>query len=122
MACRIAEKAWKQDHRVFVHTQSAQAAAEMDDLLWTFRQDSFVPHGRDHDGTDIHTKVLIGDGGQPTQPMDVLINLTDSVPLFFERFPRVAEIIPNDAKQKSLGRERFRYYREKGCTVESHRL
>ena len=43
-ACRLAEKAYHLKHRVHLHTASAAAAADVDDLLWTFRQGSFVPH------------------------------------------------------------------------------
>ncbi len=43
-ACRLAAKAWKQGHRVHVHTIDETGMARMDELLWTFRDISFLPH------------------------------------------------------------------------------
>lgn len=43
-ACRLAEKAYRLDHRVHLQTGSAAEAEQLDELLWTFRQGSFVPH------------------------------------------------------------------------------
>jgi len=45
LACRLTEKAWKQGHRVYINTASPQQLADLDDLLWTFRAGSFIPHG-----------------------------------------------------------------------------
>ncbi|MED5461998.1 MAG: DNA polymerase III subunit chi, partial [Pseudomonadota bacterium] len=43
-ACRLAEKAYKLDNRIHIHVSEPEAAARLDDLLWTFRGGSFVPH------------------------------------------------------------------------------
>ncbi|MEZ5578324.1 MAG: DNA polymerase III subunit chi [Candidatus Competibacteraceae bacterium] len=45
-ACRLADKAYGLGHTVYLFTASEARAAALDDLLWTFRQDSFVPHER----------------------------------------------------------------------------
>ena len=44
-ACRLAEKAYDQGLRVAVRTSSPAETAEVDELLWTFSDRSFVPHG-----------------------------------------------------------------------------
>ena len=44
-ACRIAEKACEQKLRVSVLAGGPPEAAELDELLWTFSDRSFVPHG-----------------------------------------------------------------------------
>ncbi|MEA2080825.1 MAG: DNA polymerase III subunit chi, partial [Pseudomonadota bacterium] len=43
-ACRLADKAYRLGNRVFIHTESAEQSRRLDDLLWTFQQNSFVPH------------------------------------------------------------------------------
>ena len=43
-ACRLAEKVWRLGHRVYLLAADPPAANELDDLLWTFSQGSFVPH------------------------------------------------------------------------------
>ncbi len=123
LACRVAEKAYSQGNRVYVHTADAQQAEHIDQLLWTFRAGSFVPHARiDDNSPEAEVPVLIGHGTEPRDHDDVLINLSPEVPLFFSRFHRVAEIISNDEEAKKLGRERFRFYRERGYPLNTHEL
>ena len=45
LACRLADKAYHQGRRVYLHAASAEQARHLDRLLWTFRDQSFVPHG-----------------------------------------------------------------------------
>ena len=44
MACHLVEKAWQQQHRVHIHTESAAQAKKLDEMLWSFSDDSFIPH------------------------------------------------------------------------------
>ena len=125
-ACRLAEKAWQKGHRVFIHTESMQAAKSVDDMLWTYRQDSFVPHAllRERQGTaaDACEPVLVGDGSAEPADLDVLINLGDSVPSFAERSARVAEIVTGDDPARRAGRTRYREYRDRGIDIHRHNL
>ncbi|MFO7594150.1 MAG: DNA polymerase III subunit chi [Pseudomonadota bacterium] len=119
-ACRLAEKAWQQGHRVYIHTGDPALSARMDELLWTFRQGSFVPHGLDEDPTSDDAGVHIGHGDEPQHHDEVLINLDREIPLFFSRFRRVAEVIGSDEENRRNGRERFRFYRDRGYPLQSH--
>lgn len=122
LACRLAEKAVGLGHQVYIHTASQAQAASLDNLLWTFRAGSFVPHGLYPGDTDEGLPVLIGHDAEPQGKTDVLINLAPEVPLFFSRFSRVTEVVNADEEQRRLGRERFRFYRERGYPLQSHDL
>jgi DNA polymerase-3 subunit chi len=93
--------------------------------LWTFSQGSFIPH-RVIDkvtGTTIIEPVVIGCGIAPESlDTQVLINLAGTVPEFFSRYQRVAELVDGNAQRRALARERFRIYRDKGCELHTHRL
>ncbi len=123
LACRIAEKAWTQGKRIFIHTQDQAQAEQMDTLLWTFRQGSFLPHelmgSQDYDA---QTAIHIGYGQEPGGDTQVLINLNDQVPAFFSRFERVAEVINDDASIKQLARKRYQFYRDRGYPLDTHKL
>lgn len=121
-ACKLAEKAWSLGHRVYIHTSSAEQARHMDDLLWTFRDGSFLPHEQYQVGQEDASPILIGADDAPDTTSDVLINLAQDVPLFFSRFLRVAEIIGSDDAAKNSGRERFRFYRDRGYPLNTHNL
>ena len=116
MACRLAEKIYKLGRKIHIHTESASDSKTLDALLWTFRDGSFVPHNIAGQATD--AAVIIGHGDEPQQHNDVLINLATDVPLFFSRFERVTEIIGQ--QDKAAGRERFRFYRDRGYPLKSH--
>lgn len=121
-ACRLAEKAWLRGHKVYIHTGDPQLSTRMDQLLWTFRQESFVPHSLDDDPAADEAQIHIGHSENPRHHDEVLINLAGEVPLFFSRFQRVAEVIDASEETRRAGRERFRFYRDRGYPLDSHSI
>ena len=121
MACRVADKAFRNGHRVYVLVNDGQQAAELDQLMWTFSQGSFTPHETFSGSIENEqTPILIGTGEAPDSWHDILITLTEDVPPFFSRFERVIEIVGNDESQKKNARDRFRFYRDRGYALQSH--
>ncbi len=126
-ACRIAEKAYRLGHGVYIHTTDQGQAKRLDELLWTFKQNSFVPHGIEGQSPDPDAAVLINHKAEladSTQAHNrqVLINLAQDIPLFFSSFERVAEVIGQDAENKASGRQRYKFYRDRGYSLDSHTL
>lgn len=124
-ACRIAEKAVLHEQHVFIRPASDGEARQLDELLWTFSQGSFVPH-RVVTGAEQEQPpepVLIGHGAEPvSERWDLLINLSGDVPEFFSRYARVAEVVDADDERRARGRERYRYYRDRGYTLNTHQV
>ena len=52
----------------------------------------------------------------------MLINLGLAPPPFFSRFERLAEIVGVDPADAEAGRERYRFYRERGYELRTHSL
>ena len=123
LACRLAEKAYRLDNTVYIHTASTADATRLNELLWTFRDGSFVPHciKGDSDGTEA-SPVVIGSDDDGIEPRDLLINLCDEIPAFAESFPRVAEVVTSDENCRKLSRKRFVHYRDKGHSIQTHKL
>ncbi|MDH3532067.1 MAG: DNA polymerase III subunit chi [Gammaproteobacteria bacterium] len=122
-ACRLAEKAYRLDHTVHIHTGSRADAERVDDLLWTFRDGSFVPHDMIATGSaNRPTPVTIGCGSAPVEARDLLINLDDAIPDFAATFPRVAELVSADEDCKRESRKRFAAYRDNGHEIETHKV
>ncbi len=121
-ACKLADKVYHLGQRVFIHTASDAQSRMLDDLLWTFKQNSFLPHNLYEAGQADPPPILVGHDSEPDQNTDVLINLAPDVPLFFSRFERVAEVIDGNDTRKTEGRERYRFYRERGYELQSHNL
>lgn len=119
-ACRLAEKAWRAENQVFIRVASADAARQLDDMLWTFRDGSFVPH--DIVGTGTQPAPISIGTELPDGPADLLINLTDAVPGDAGSFARVAEIVTSDDDAKARSRQRFSAYRDAGHELQTHKL
>ncbi len=120
--CRLTEKAYGLQHRVHAHTASAGQARELDELMWTFRQGSFLPHALSSSATDEPAPITIGYDENTDAGGDLLINLADDIPTFFDHFSRVAEIIDGTPESRSLGRERFSIYRNNGFEPNTHNI
>ena len=121
-ACRLAEKAWQQGNRVYIHTAGPEQSQRMDELLWTFRAGSFVPHAQDENSDAEDVAIHIGHSDEPQHYDEVLINLAHEVPLFFSRFERVAEMVDQSEECRQQGRQRFRFYRDRGYPLNNHTI
>jgi DNA polymerase-3 subunit chi len=122
LTCKLTEKAYKQGHQVYINTASDQQLKQLDDLLWTFRDGSFLPHGRYSAETPGEQPILLGHAVEPDGPNDVLVNLANDIPAFFSRFNRVAELVGGDDAQREAGRARYRFYKDRGYTLNTHKL
>jgi len=57
-----------------------------------------------------------------TVQTDVLINLTDEVLANFSCHERLVECLCLDDEVRALGRERYRYYAERGYPIDMHEI
>lgn len=119
-ACRLTDKAYRLGNRVFIHTESAEQTRLLDDLLWTFQQNSFIPHDLYRDTAN--APVLLAHDAEPDASSQVLINLAAEVPLFFSRFERVAELVNQDSEIRRAGRSRYSFYKERGYPLRTHEI
>lgn len=118
--CRLVEKAFAQDHRIYVRTRDRPQAELMDELLWTFRQGSFLPHAVVDAAED--EPILLGEGLPNEVRHDLLINLGDELPPQWKAYRRLAEVIDQRPERLEQARRRFRSYRECGYRPHYHRL
>ena len=122
LACRVTDKAWQQQSPVYIHTGSAEQSELVDQLLWTFRDQSFIPHRRISAPQAQRCSILVGHDEPPEQQNSLLINLSDDVPMFFSRFERVIEIVHEQDEAKQRGRERYRFYKDRGYALTTHNI
>ncbi|MCW8932977.1 MAG: DNA polymerase III subunit chi [Gammaproteobacteria bacterium] len=137
MVCRLCEKALAQNMNVLVYTKSSSQAQQLDELLWTFKANSFIAHKNQISDTETVTEadssfsypVLICTGNELAgkeqtihQYQQLLINLTTETPEFLPQFERVAELVGKDNDEKEIARNRYRTYREKGYNLNKYDL
>ncbi len=120
LACKLAEKAWRLENTIHIHTMTREDAEHLDKLLWTFRDGSFVPH--ELIGGDTGAPITIGFGASFGAPRDLLITLCDEIPAFAESFPRVAELVSSDENSRAKSRLRYKTYRDQGHKLTTHKI
>lgn len=120
--CRLVEKAWHQGYRIYIHTESAEQLERLDNLLWTFKQDSFLPHDIYPEVTNSVAPIRLGCSDTLSDfNGQVLVNLASNIPSFFNHFARIAEIIIDD-NSRETGRQHFRFYREQKFVLNTHEI
>ena len=122
-ACKLIEKAYRSGHFCYVLTDSAGQSRIMDDLLWTFRAGSFIPHQL-YTGTlpEIEKVILIGSLAAPEHWQKTLFNLSSHCPEEFDKVERILEILDNSEASKAAGRERYRHYQQSGVKISTHKI
>ncbi|MEH6583545.1 MAG: DNA polymerase III subunit chi [Halioglobus sp.] len=120
IAARLADKAFQQGMSIYINADSEDQARQLDELLWSFRPGSFLPHGIT--GMEHSEKIAIGWGQEPGNHNDLLINLQLGIPPFFGRFNRVAEVVTQDPKSLASLRESWSYYKARGYQLDKHDL
>ena len=111
-ACLLAGKAWKAGLPVFLRGADQAQCAELDQLLWRFRAESFIPHGMHED--DPQAPIVIGLDQEPAQAGGVLLSLHPQLSPHLERFSRIIEIVNQEPTLLAQCRENFRQYRKLG--------
>jgi len=121
-ACRLAETIYRKGYQLHIHTQDESMARELDELLWTFREDSYVPHRVAGDAMDPPPPVTIGWEAVPEPGVQAMLNLNDEIPEWFSRLERVAEIINQHQDVLRTKRACWKTYKDRGYRVEAHKL
>ncbi len=126
MVCSLCEKALSQKMTVFIYTLSADQAHQLDELLWTFKANSFIAHKNQLNETDNESTfsypVIISNSEVSETYNQLLINLTAEIPVFFKQFKRVAELVGKQSDEKEIARNRYRSYLQQGYTLNKYDL
>lgn len=117
-ACKLIEKAYRSGCFCYVLTDTAGQSQQIDNLLWTFRAGSFIPHQLYTDDIPTTEQVLIGSLPAPAQWQKTVINLSSQC----ATAERVLEILDNSEATKAVGRERYRHYKEAGHNLTTHKM
>ena len=120
VAARLADKAFQRGHRIFINATDKAQAIEINELLWSFRPASFLPHGLH--GQEHSETIAIGWGQEPNNHNDLLINLQLEIPSFFSRFARVAEVVTQEPDSLAALRKSWTFYKERGYQLEKYDL
>ena len=127
-ACALIEQAFLGGERVLVWLEDAAALTAFDNLLWTFGDQSFVPHeplGAEPRSCEAPVQLSFANP-LPASAFDAgfstLFTLRATPDAVALKFARVVEVVDADATRRAAGRDRFRFYRENGANPQHHEL
>ena len=125
-ACRLTEKAYGLGNSILLRADNIVEAETLDTLLWTFKQESFVPHELLIDSTvdpsTSNERVVISAAVEPEVDAKVLINLANAMPSEPTHWSRIAEVINANKRIRQHARERYNQYRIHGMSMRTHHL
>jgi len=114
--CRLVRKARHAAaaSQIVILVKDKSELSKLDDALWTFSAQDFLPHAVAGDALAAQSSVILTDDAAFAPHQDILINLSGAVPTSFAQFERVFEIVSQDVSDTEAGRQRFAYYRQRG--------
>ncbi len=120
-ACLHASICYRKNQRVYVYTNDQESAHSIDEMLWSFEPDSFVPHNLVGEGPVQGAPVEIGFQA-PKNRRPTLINLAGQVPNFASNYSQIIDFVPTQPSLKAQARERFKHYKQLGFHIETHKV
>lgn len=118
LVCELVRRAHAQRLPTLVLARDLAEADALDELLWSFDEDAFIPHQIAGDDDDAQTPVLIVPPQVDTPDRALVINLRDEA---CERAcERLLEVVPADPAARAGSRERWRIYQQRGHTLAKH--
>jgi DNA polymerase-3 subunit chi len=129
-ACRLIRKALAANCKLIVCHQDQSQLAQLDQALWEFSATDFLPHlalNRDNYAmaqktpvwlalaNDLEVVALLAESGN--QHSEIAVNLSLTVPAYFDHCQRLIEIVPPPTiapEATQAGRERYRWYQQQG--------
>lgn len=103
--------------RALVRTPFAERAAALDQQLWAYRDDSFLPHGRVDEPDADRQPVLLASDETP-HPADVLFLLDGAEAGVLEGYQRCVLMFDGrDDDQVAAARARWAAFRKQGLAV-----
>ncbi len=118
LVCELVRKAHDANLPTLVLARDLEQAEALDELLWEFDENAYIPHQLAGDDEDDLAPVLIAtpDMDVPLRPL--LVNLRDAA--VEGSFERVLEVVPADDAAREPLRERWKAYAARGLDVKKH--
>ena len=116
-ACRLCRKILNQHAHIWWYCIDSELQTELDEKLWSFDAQSFIPHGIDQPNSPVCISAEL-----PPSNDWVLFNFNNHALEQTQNFRHIIEIIENNEPAKQIGREKFKAYRRLGIGPRTFKL
>ena len=117
-AAALIGKAYAQRKPILVYAPEREVADALDRQLWVQPPTGFIPHVGSASPLAGETPVLLTADLETPSQTDRLFNLSPDVPPGFARFTSIIEVVGQDEDERQAGRNRVRFYKERGYAVQ----
>lgn len=118
LVCELVKKAYAAAQPTLILARSQEQADALDDKLWAFDDESFIPHQLAGDEDDAITAVVIAAPGVETADRALVVNLREEcAPGTYER---VLEVVAADSAERDGSRVRWSEYKRRGFDVAKY--
>lgn len=112
---KLIERARAEGHPIVVRAGSAERVTQLDALLWTYEEASFLPHGSARDGNAAIQPIWLSDRDENPNQATMLVLVDGVEAANLSSFARCADMFDgNDDSAVEAARERWRRAREAG--------
>ena len=118
LVCELARKSYDKGLWTLILARDTAQAEALDELLWSFDDDAYIPHQITGDEEDELTPVLIATPDMDVPSRALVINLRDDT--YLGACDRVLEVVPADASARGPLRERWKQYKALGFDVNKY--
>jgi len=113
LVCELASNAYRSGRKIVIISPDATHAQRLDRQLWTADPGSFIPHVMHGSPLAAETPIIIGLAGEKEWPHnDLLFNLAVELPIAYERFRMLIEIIGRSEAERTPARARWMHYKQ----------
>lgn len=112
---KLLEKALEQGHRAIVLAASKDRVEDLNGVLWTYEERSWLPHGSAGDGEPAEQPIFLTSEDENPNGADVLVSVDGRAPASTEGFTRVIDMF--DGRNEAMlaaARQRWRGYLDQG--------
>jgi len=123
VAARLLEKAHAQNLRAWVLCANQTEAELLDDWLWTYKPNGFLPHSLTSaipEGLNPPIQISSDNTAPSDNTFDLLLNLREDISTHHQAFTRILELVPHH--QKQAGRARYTIYRDQNLIINNHNV
>lgn len=118
LVCELVKKAYAAEQPTLILARSPEQADALDEKLWEFDDEAFIPHQIAGDADDEITAVVIAPPGVVAADRPLVVNLRDEcAPGAYER---VLEVVAADPAEREGSRVRWSEYKRRGFEVNKH--
>ena len=122
--CRLLRKAVRAGNRIWVVVDE-QYLHRLDAELWSVSPVDFVAHCFDNADASMlnYSHVVLATSSSALQKdRHLLVNLSDAMPLEFDRCSKLIEVVSVEEDDRALARQRWKKYTSMGYSLMKHDL